>query len=88
MIGARTVMQEALFYSFSLEAHVPQSHLLRAVGHFVDLSGALARKCILTWPIAGSAALALTELCRIIRPSPRTGTAGSVTAICCGKCSR
>ena len=39
MMGARTVMQEALFYSFSLEDHVPQSHLLRAVDHFVDLSG-------------------------------------------------
>jgi hypothetical protein len=24
MMGARTVMQEALFYSFSLEDHVPQ----------------------------------------------------------------
>jgi len=32
-------MQEALFYSFSLEDHVPQSHLLRAVDRFVDLSG-------------------------------------------------
>lgn len=39
MMGARTVVQEALFYSFSLEDHVPQSHLLRAVDHFVDLSG-------------------------------------------------
>jgi transposase len=39
MMGARTVMQEALFYSFSLEDHVPQSHLLRAVDRFVDLNG-------------------------------------------------
>ncbi|NKJ00433.1 transposase [Novosphingobium sp. SG707] len=39
MMGARTVMQEALFYSFSLEDHVPQSHLLRAADRFVDLSG-------------------------------------------------
>ena len=39
MMGARTVMQEALFYSFSLEDHVPQSHLLRAVDRFLDLSG-------------------------------------------------
>lgn len=39
MMGARTVMQEALFYSFSLEDHVPQSHLLRAVDRFVELSG-------------------------------------------------
>jgi len=39
MMGDRTVMQEALFYSFSLEDHVPQSHLLRAVDRFVDLDG-------------------------------------------------
>jgi len=39
MMGARTVMHEALFYSFSLEDHVPQSHLLRAVDRFVDLNG-------------------------------------------------
>jgi hypothetical protein len=34
MMGDRTVMQEALFYSFSLEDHVPQSRLLRAVDRF------------------------------------------------------
>lgn len=39
MMGDRTVMQEALFYSFSLEDHVPQNHLLRAVDRFVDLDG-------------------------------------------------
>ena len=39
MMGARTVMHEALFYSFSLEDHVPQSHLLRAVDRFVNLDG-------------------------------------------------
>jgi transposase len=39
MMGNRTVVQEALFYSFSLEGHVPQSHLLRAVDRFVDLNG-------------------------------------------------
>lgn len=39
MMGNRTVTQEALFYSFSLEDHVPQSHLLRAVDRFVDLDG-------------------------------------------------
>ena len=31
MMGERTVMQEALFYSFSLEDHVPADHLLRAI---------------------------------------------------------
>ena len=39
MMGERTVMQEALFYSFSLEDHVPQDHLLRSIDRFVDLSG-------------------------------------------------
>jgi transposase len=39
MMGERTVAQEALFYEFSLERHVPASHLLRAIDRFVDLSG-------------------------------------------------
>jgi transposase len=39
MMGERTVMQEALFYSLSLEDHVPASHMLRAIDRFVDLSG-------------------------------------------------
>ncbi len=38
MMGERTVMQEALFYGFSLEDHVPQDHLLRSIDRFVDLS--------------------------------------------------
>src|ERR1700712_4295205 len=38
MMGERTVMQEALFYSFSLEQHVPADHLLRSIARFVDLS--------------------------------------------------
>jgi hypothetical protein len=38
-MGERTVMQEALFYSFGLEQHVPADHLLRSIGRFVDLSG-------------------------------------------------
>ena len=39
MMGERTVMQEALFYGFSLERHVPENHLLRRIDRFVDLSG-------------------------------------------------
>ncbi|WP_285840192.1 hypothetical protein [Sphingopyxis alaskensis] len=31
MMGERTVMQEALFYSFSIENHVPADHLLVSV---------------------------------------------------------
>ena len=39
MMGERRVMQEALFYGFSLERHVPNDHLLRKIDRFVDLSG-------------------------------------------------
>jgi transposase len=38
MMGERRVMQEALFYGFSLERHVPGNHLLRKIDRFVDLS--------------------------------------------------
>ena len=44
MMGERRVMQEALFYGFSLERHVPDSHLLRKIDRFVDLAG-----CGRTW---------------------------------------
>src|SRR6202051_1123967 len=37
MMGERTVLQESLFYSFSLEGHVPQDHLMRSIDRFVDL---------------------------------------------------
>ena len=38
MMGERRVMQEALFYGFSLERRVPDNHLLRKIHRFVDLS--------------------------------------------------
>src|SRR5471030_1166006 len=38
MMGERTVMQEALFYGFSLEQHVPVDHMLRSIDRFVNLS--------------------------------------------------
>ena len=38
MMGERRVMQEALFYGFSLERHVPDNHVLRRIDRFVDLS--------------------------------------------------
>src|SRR5215468_5125296 len=38
MMGERQVQQDALFYEFSLERHVPEKHLLRAIDRFVDLS--------------------------------------------------
>jgi len=39
MMGERTVMREALFYSFSIEDHVPTDHLLRSIDRFVELDG-------------------------------------------------
>jgi transposase len=38
MMGERRVAQEALFYEFSLERHVPADHWVRAIDRFVDLS--------------------------------------------------
>ena len=38
MMGERRMMQEALFYGLSLERRVPDNHLLRKIGRFVDLS--------------------------------------------------
>jgi len=38
MMGCQTRGQERLFYSFNLEDHVPQNHLLRGIDRFLDLS--------------------------------------------------
>lgn len=38
MIGFQTDKQKRLFYSFDLEDHVPQNHLLRGIDRFLDLS--------------------------------------------------
>ncbi len=38
-MGEQTVMQESLFYGFSLEGHVPQDHLLRSIDWFVNVGG-------------------------------------------------
>ena len=37
-MGERRAMQEARFYGFSLDRHVPVDHLLRKIDRFVDLS--------------------------------------------------
>lgn len=47
MMGERVMAEEALFYEFSLERHVPANHLLRAIARFVDLSGIRASSPIL-----------------------------------------
>jgi len=38
MMGPKQEAQGALFYEFSIEDHVPQDNLLRAIDRFVDLS--------------------------------------------------
>ena len=38
MMGERQSGQDSLFYGFSLEAHVPGDHMLRAIDKFADLS--------------------------------------------------
>ena len=35
MMGPRQVDQAALFYEFSLERHVPATHVLRSIDRFV-----------------------------------------------------
>ena len=37
MRGERQSGQDSLFYGFSLEGHVPDDHLLRAIDKFADL---------------------------------------------------
>jgi hypothetical protein len=39
MKGKRRTGQEALFYEFSLEWHVPETPLLRSIDRFVDPDG-------------------------------------------------
>src|SRR6202046_862576 len=43
MMGERRVVQEGLFYGFTLERHVPDGHLLRKIDRFVALSKMTAR---------------------------------------------
>lgn len=38
MMGRQATGREQLFYTFSMEDHVPQEHLLRGIHHFLDLS--------------------------------------------------
>ena len=42
MMGPRQVEQGALFYNFSLDAHVPADHLLRSIDRFVDCRNCVA----------------------------------------------
>lgn len=38
MIGFQTDNQKRLFYSFDLEEHIPQNHLLRGINQHLDLA--------------------------------------------------
>ncbi len=50
MMGPRQVEQAALFYEFSIERHVPTSHLLRSIDRFVDLSELRQQHFASSWP--------------------------------------
>ena len=38
MMGRQATGREQLFYTFSIEDHVPEGHLLRGIHQFLDLS--------------------------------------------------
>jgi len=38
MMGERAIRQEAFFYGFDLDDHLPADHLLRSIDRFVDLT--------------------------------------------------
>ncbi|MGA7181268.1 MAG: IS5/IS1182 family transposase, partial [Thiobacillaceae bacterium] len=38
MMGRKAGSQDRLFYSFNLEDHIPQNHLLRGIDQCLDLS--------------------------------------------------
>ena len=38
MMGSQTGSQDRLFYSFNLDEHIPQNHLLRGIDQCLDLS--------------------------------------------------
>jgi transposase len=38
MMGRQSGGQKKLFYSFSLDDHIPSNHLVRGIDHFLDLS--------------------------------------------------
>ena len=39
MMGQQAGVQDQLFYSFNLDAHIPSDHLLRGIDRFLDLGG-------------------------------------------------
>ena len=118
--------QEALFYSFNLERHVPPDHLLRSIDRSVDLSDIrehlrsfysetgrpsidpelmirmliigycmgirserrLCEEVHLNLACRCSAVWVWKAMCLTTRPSQRTDTDASVTAICYGSCSK
>ena len=124
MMGERHVRQDALFYEFSLERHVPERHLLRSIDRFVELDGLrqelapfysemgrpsvdpellirmlivgycfgirserrLCEEVHLNLAYRWFCGLGLDAKCPTTRPSRRTGTAASATAICCARC--
>lgn len=39
MMGRQGGVQDQLFYSFDLDDHVPQTHLLRGINRYFELDG-------------------------------------------------
>jgi hypothetical protein len=46
MMGQLDSGQDKLFYSFNLDNHVPRTHLLRGIDHFLDLGALRMRKLV------------------------------------------
>ena len=88
MMGERRVMQEALFYGFSLERQVPDNHVLRKIDRFVDLSDLRAHLSPYYSEVGRPSIDPSTATSPIIRRFPRTATAVFARAICCASCSR
>ena len=82
----------ASFYSDTGRPSIDPELLIRMllVGycHGSGQSGGSVRKFTSIWLTGGSAGWGWMALSPTIRPSPRTGMAASVIAICCGTCSR
>jgi transposase len=89
MMRERRVGQEALFYEFSLERHVPEGHLLRAIGRFIELDG-LRQELARFYSELGRPSIdpepkvRATSLARSPRPSPTRPRAASAKR---SKCS-
>jgi hypothetical protein len=70
MLGERKVQQDASFYEFSLERHVPEEHLLRAIDGFVELDG--LRRGLEPLPAANGSFSSMSTTGRANRGRPKS----------------